>query len=147
MYGRGTYLAASEANARSYANTDGDGSVIASQVKVKNPYVMDSKDLGAINSWFDNIDDSSAKSNQVLSDFVKAKGHDSIYVRDLGYFVSLDKRQVATYKKTDLSGSDVQAALKSKETGLESPTGKMLAKVGLDSSSIPKPDEDLIYGI
>ena len=142
MYGRGFYLAAGKLDASSYADASAPA-VLSSRIKTKNPYVMESGDLDKMNSWLDGANSAGQKSNANLSDFVKAKGHDSIYVKDLGYFVALDSRQVAAFQKEGLSKQVVADALafgldkrSNRDKTKDSRTGKVMADLPINTSGI-----------
>lgn len=103
-YGQGFYMTPVEKEADNYglmADRDGEPAYLEAKVKVKKPFVTTERELQALQ---DNLDDNlTISGTKVLNEWtpklLKLNGYDSIYVKDLGYFVAFDGRQVATFKK------------------------------------------------
>lgn len=122
-YGKGTYFATSRAVAEGYmsrgivANSDGsytfnkessgksgntqkqsdpEMGLIEVKTKIKNPFVATAADL----------DNNVPGGGRYLHDFTRAKGYDSIYVKDFGYFIAFDTKQVTVVDKQEYKVGD-----------------------------------------
>ncbi|MEH1789637.1 MAG: hypothetical protein V7L23_29805 [Nostoc sp.] len=137
MYGKGFYLAASKDEAEYYALTRSgqDTAVIASKVNVKNPYVCNSQDIQDLkDNLFKHLGDDNSS---VVTEYFKAKGHDSIYLQDMGYFVTFDTKQTVTYSEDKRTVQQSEAIASSRPSAYtidtlgnaaKSDTGKKLLK-------------------
>jgi hypothetical protein len=106
IFGKGFYLAASKAEACYYslnAQDPDNTEVISTQVKVKNPYVATAEDISRLGQWFPGDQSNNIDSTSVTN-YLRAKGHDSIYLADYGYFVAFEGKQVASYKVQAFEG-------------------------------------------
>lgn len=126
IFGQGFYLAATSRESQQYAYTSGkdknqQSSVIATKVNVKNPYISDSADLGKLGGNFPG-DQSNNIDSKALTEYIRAKGYDSIYLKDFGYFVALDGKQVVTYKNETLSKTQSEEIEKAINQGKETET-------------------------
>lgn len=110
IFGKGAYLATSQEVAESYAfyafpaddPNAGSSSLLEVRTRVKNPYVMNSEDITNIGTFFPG-DQSNAVDSTAINEFVRAKGHDSIYLADKGYFITFDQRQTVIVEKEDMT--------------------------------------------
>jgi hypothetical protein len=91
-----------------------------------------------------------------VTEFLRAKGYDSIYMKDRGYFVAFDGRQVATYSAepfTQQQVNDISAARRASvgtwddvnARAAASSTGAALG--GLDSTepAYDRPSDDDLF--
>lgn len=91
IYGKGVYAGSSKGIGLKYGdpNTHDNSELLEMRIYSKNPYIVDS---GAMRELIDNMESNGAGNDvRVL---MKSKGFDSIYVKDTGYIVALDKEQV-----------------------------------------------------
>ncbi|MEB3355630.1 MAG: hypothetical protein VKK04_02705, partial [Synechococcales bacterium] len=113
IYGQGFYMGAAKEIGESYASsamqtrlTTPEVGVMSGRVKAKNPFIVTSKEIDQIGSNFPG-DQSNNVDSEALTQFIKAKGYDSILVKDLGYIAALDGRQVVIYEDERIQrGSD-----------------------------------------
>ncbi|MHC5939521.1 hypothetical protein [Nostoc sp.] len=130
MYGQGFYLAASKTEAEYYAGTRQleDTSVISTKVNVKNPYIASAQDIKDLkDTLFEASTD--GDESKVITDFLKAKGHDSIYLKDMGYFVTFDTKQNVTYESNSRkAGTKVEIITDPLGNAAKSDTAKALLK-------------------
>lgn len=113
IYGQGTYFAAFKHTAESYANALADSNqsqgLVGVKTKVKNPYVATRDELDKVSQWFSGgsfgAEQSNGINSQALTEYIRAKGHDSIYLKDHGYLVSFDGRQTVAFEYTDMTQS------------------------------------------
>jgi|GEM_PF-6235929 len=114
IFGQGFYLAVAKDEAEGYALSFGreneDSALLSTKVKVKNPYICNSEDITNIGTHFPG-NQSSGTDSVKITEFLRAKGHDSIYMKDHGYFVAFDGKQVATYDLEEL-GSERKSQIK-----------------------------------
>ncbi|BAZ39396.1 hypothetical protein NIES4101_53490 [Calothrix sp. NIES-4101] len=140
IFGRGFYLASNKRESEDYAYSSGsqkseEASVVTAKVNVKNPLILESKDFDLFGSKFPGNESNNVDST-AIAEFAKAKGHDSIYLKDFGYFVALDGKQVVTYKNEPLTEKRKKEIKEDRITSTddvanrasESETGKTLAK-------------------
>ena len=143
IFGKGGYLATSKDVASEYAQVRlGEGSdagIVTVKVKVKNPLVTDSENLSRMGTHFVG-DQSNLVDSVAVHNYVRAIGHDSIFLKDLGYLITFDKRQAVTVGSEKIPvdsdrAKEIQDFWKGKltieerkELAAESPTSKALAK-------------------
>lgn len=111
LFGKGAYFATSREVAELYAlgsmplepgpDDTSSASVIEVRTRVKNPYVMNSTDIANAGSFFPGSQDNNVDST-AITEFARAKGHDSIYLADKGYFITFDQRQTVVVDKEDM---------------------------------------------
>ena len=104
VYGQGVYFAADKAVAEEYAKTafddnDGKASLIEAKFAIKKPFEATSSEIAKL-SLAISENNGGKPYSKALSDYVKAKGHDSIRVTDYNYLVALDKAQVVSVANT-----------------------------------------------
>lgn len=97
IFGQGGYFAASKEEAELYYNSSSstnrsDGGIIEARARVQNPFVSDSENLARMASNFPG-DQSNNADSVAMNEYLRAKGYDSIYLQDRGYFVTFDARQ------------------------------------------------------
>ncbi len=123
IYGQGTYFATLKHTAETYAgsleeNSTAANGLIAVKTKVKNPYITTINELDKVSAWFSGGPFGAEQSNGInsaaLTEYMRAKGHDSIFLRDHGYLVSFDGRQTVVYEhedvgKTTKKGKELEA--------------------------------------
>jgi SPP1 gp7 family putative phage head morphogenesis protein len=107
IYGQGTYFGVDRGIGELYAkaasqNGNVEVGLVTSHIKANNPYVVTSADLDALGASFPGSQTNGVDS-ATLTAFLKARGHDSIYLTDLGYGVAFDQRQVVTVENERLS--------------------------------------------
>lgn len=101
VYGQGFYMTPVEKEADTYAMgapRNGEPAYLEAKVKVKKPFVTTDKELKALQTKLDEAFET-IETGEWTTKMLKANGYDSIYVKDLGYFVAFDGRQVASFKK------------------------------------------------
>jgi hypothetical protein len=103
-YGKGTYFAASRDVAMQYAarsldyeDAKGQTGLIHIKAKMKNPFIATQTEF---NEFADKVSDGQMTK---VTRYLKAKGHDGIYIKDMGYLVTLSPKQVVTFKKEEFS--------------------------------------------
>lgn len=95
IYGMGFYLGVAKETGQVYAGqADGESSILTTVAKVKNPYVADRASLSELGGNFLGSQ-SNGVDSVALNEFLRAKGYDSIYLKDQGYVIAFDQRQVA----------------------------------------------------
>lgn len=157
IFGKGFYMAASKDEASYYAlsaTNPEKTEVISMQCKVKNPYIATADDLGRLGQWFPG-DQSNNSDSESVTNYLRAKGHDSIYLADYGYFIAFEGKQVASHKVEKFEGDLRSSAEKKQKHSLEkgwestvdyaksSKTGAAMVKLSR-SPAIQKPsDEEL----
>jgi hypothetical protein len=115
IFGQGLYTAASKEEAAYYALSGavpeeaGLSELISLKSKVKNPYLATAADIGKIGTWFPG-DQSNNVDSEAVTQYLKAKGHDSIYLTDYGYLVTFDGKQSVSYKSEKLEGETLESA-------------------------------------
>lgn len=99
IYGKGAYFGASEEIGRDYqsaaALNQGSSGLVEVQIKVKNPAIISVAEYAKIQKFFDagKSDEPGMSDSDAVQEYFRAMGHDSIYLEDLGYFVTFDTRQ------------------------------------------------------
>ena len=152
IYGQGTYFAASKKVAEDYAAMAGDGKgdvgLLTSQVRSRNPYVATSEQLFSIAQNFSG-DQSNGTDSVALTQFLRARGHDSIYLKDFGYAVAFDGKQVVTTgNEKILESSDRRKQmLDSIETTNEQLKVTTANSDTAKAANALKPTEDKIYDL
>ena len=103
-YGKGTYFAASRDVAMQYAarsidyeDAKGQTGLIHIKAKMKNPFIATQTEF---NEFADKVSDGQMTK---VTRYLKAKGYDGIYIKDMGYLVTLSPKQVVTFKKEEFS--------------------------------------------
>lgn len=104
VYGQGVYFAADKTVAESYAKTafddnDGKARLIEAKFAVEKPFEATSTEMAKL-SLAISENNGGRPDSKALSDYVKAKGYDSIRVTDYNYLVALDKAQVVSVANT-----------------------------------------------
>jgi SPP1 gp7 family putative phage head morphogenesis protein len=119
MYGRGGYLATSKEVAENYASgsaanyKDGEAGLITTRVKIKNPYLATAAEIQRFGEQFGEIADL-LESNMVdagaVTDFLRARGHDGIYIKDKGYLITFAKEQTVIVEAESIAKSSDRMA-------------------------------------
>lgn len=109
IYGQGFYMGALKSIGESYASgalTEiSSVEVMSGRVKLKNPYIATAEEMNILGENFPG-GQSNGVSSWALTAFLRAKGHDGVYVKDLGYISAFDGRQVVIYEsETTKAGS------------------------------------------
>lgn len=167
VFGKGAYFAASKNVAEYYAssagaNTANDIGLVEVKTKVKNPYVVNSSEINKIANSFIGSQANNTDST-AISEFIRAKGYDSVYMQDLGYYISFDGRQnVVVNNEKIAKGGDRASAIKAQWSpklkkkdgsairyGMEfqnrltqrSPSAKMMKKANISNEKLKQLDE------
>lgn len=103
LYGEGFYMGVDENVAKSYAAAHADSSFVTTRVKAKNPYTGDIN--GELRSKLaeSGLSEITGRDGSEISMFLKANGYDSIYIKEHGYLVALDNKQVVTVAKSKIT--------------------------------------------
>lgn len=102
-YGKGVYAGSSKAIGLTYGNPHtGDTELLEMRIFSKNPYIVDSAKMKELT---EDALEVNGYSND-LRVLMKANGYDSIYVKDIGYIVALDKEQVVVVDSAKPSKKD-----------------------------------------
>ena len=101
LYGRGVYFATTKEAAEEYAESafsnNAKANLIEAKFAIKNPFVTDGAGMIKLASDISKLhDEGFLADSKFISDYVKAKGHDSIHITSRGYLVALDKAQVVS---------------------------------------------------
>ena len=100
IYGKGCYFGSNKIIGQEYQRDGllmGEGSgLVEAQAKVKNPFVVLAKDYPI-------RDEMAELPIPYVQPYLRAMGYDSIYIQDLGYFVTFDPKQTVI---TDVSYAD-----------------------------------------
>jgi hypothetical protein len=153
IYGQGVYFGIDRRIGEQYAgavNVGLDVGILTSHIRAKKPYITNSKDLADIGKNFPG-DQSNFVDSVALSQFLRAKGYDAVYLQDLGYGIAFDKKQVVTVKDEDATEArerrrdltrQRQAASGTKphddweEWAEENPNGRLLGKLSRSEESV-----------
>lgn len=109
IYGQGFYMGAADEIGEEYgadsAQGDGRAEVLTLVAKVKNPYITTIAELDEIGEDLERFE----KAMTATTEFIRAKGHDSVYIQDAGYMIVFDGRQVVVHTSRDISdGTELQ---------------------------------------
>ncbi|MGL5805961.1 MAG: hypothetical protein ACRC11_11040 [Xenococcaceae cyanobacterium] len=107
IFGKGAYFSTSREVASTYAyhsstSASVDAGIIEIKAKVKNPYIAKASDIANLGSHFSG-DQSNNVDSTAVSEFLRAKGHDSIYLSDYGYLVTFDRHQTVTINNSKIA--------------------------------------------
>ena len=100
--GEGFYMTPVAKEAETYAISaprNGEPAYLEAKVKAKKPFVTTQQEIWALQRKLDENLSDTVGDGRWTTKMLKANGYDSIYVKDLGFFVAFDGRQVASYKK------------------------------------------------
>lgn len=108
MFGKGGYFAVKKEVAESYVDKADieerypQKGLIESKAKIKNPYIATEKELEKISEYFPG-DQQNLVDSTKLTNYLRAKGHDSIYLKDYGYVITFAQEQSVSvgYEKID----------------------------------------------
>lgn len=126
IYGSGFYMAAAPQVAQAYASASAleDGAMISAKVAMKRPLIIEnSQDMDAalnreigltplssdpeIGSALEEFGD---PKTAAFSAMARLRGYDGIYVKDLGYLVAFDQKQVVAYETASVNQETQQKA-------------------------------------
>lgn len=122
IYGQGSYFGALKSTGELYAGASTtsisgqSAGMVAVKTNVRNPYVTDRNQIDKISQFFvgnqaNNVD------SVALTQYMRARGFDSIYLKDQGYLISFDGRQTTSFQYTNFSsGSRALAELQRRES-------------------------------
>lgn len=108
IFGKGGYFAVSKDIAEDYVYSADleerypQKGLIESKAKVKNPYVVTEAEMEKLTPYFPG-DQFNSLDSTAMTNYLRARGHDSIYLKDYGYVVTFDQKQSVTvnYEKID----------------------------------------------
>jgi lambda family phage portal protein len=106
-HGKGMYFAMESKTAELYAYTKTSANretlaILEFRTKVKNPYIIKDDELGKLISFFPG-DEGNSTNPTALTEYYRAKGHDSFYYQKEGHLITFQKEQVVTIKKTEIA--------------------------------------------
>ena len=99
-FGEGFYLTPVEKEADLYSlagKRQGEPAYLEAKVKTKKPFIVTQDEYRKLENQLDDLNES-GREGEWANKFLRTNGYDSVYVKDIGYFVAFDGRQVATYK-------------------------------------------------
>lgn len=103
IYGQGVYLGVEKGIGELYARSaQGDIALISAVVKAKNPYIATTAEMAELGANFSG-DQSNGVDGVAVNQFLRAKGYDSVYLKDYGYAVAFEQRQVVTVSYEDVT--------------------------------------------
>ena len=103
IYGMGFYMGVDKTIGELYARSaEGDIGLISAVAKVKNPYISNTQELTNLAKNFAG-DQSNNVDSVAVNQFLRAKGYDSLYLKDHGYVIAFDQRQVAVVEYEDVT--------------------------------------------
>lgn len=128
IYGQGTYFAADRQVAESYAVTASQGGqfdtgVVTSHIKANNPYIATAAEFDELSKNFSGRQSNGSDSTAVTA-YLRAKGYDSVYLKDVGYGVAFDQKQVVTVDNTKMTPEAIVARRDADNAILSTNAGK-----------------------
>ncbi|MGL5923827.1 hypothetical protein [Chroococcidiopsis sp.] len=136
LYGEGFYMGVEENIAKGYTAEHkryggGDGSVVTTRVKAKNPFRGDINGELRDKLAGSGLSEITGKDGSDIKMFLKANGYDSIYQKDSGYLVALENKQVVTYqnKKVTETADELTAMMLNDSTTKNNKNYKLLSEI------------------
>lgn len=112
--GTGGYFTTSKKTAESYAtisNADGlpqqEFSVLGAKIKIKNPYITTHEEMINLGSYFPG-EQMNMVNAIAITEYIRAKGYDSVYLKDVGFVISYAREQVVIVEQEDFSKESIR---------------------------------------
>jgi len=104
MYGRGVYFGIDKTIGEDYAAAAPyEVEMLTTQVRSKNPFITTREELNQLREKLTEYNDTEEEDSVNLSRYIQARGYDSIYMKNLGYGIVFDTKQVVTIQQEDMT--------------------------------------------
>ncbi|MEO0533256.1 MAG: hypothetical protein AAF215_05250 [Cyanobacteria bacterium P01_A01_bin.123] len=140
LYGMGFYMGVDRSIGEHYARYahGNDIGIVTAVTKVQNPYVSTVSEMARLGQNFEG-DQSNGIDAVAVHQFLRAKGYDSIYLKDSGYSIAFDQRQVVIVEYEDVSDrrdelADYQTDTEERENVARNPNGARFLQI--DNSEV-----------
>ncbi|MEO1445057.1 MAG: hypothetical protein AAFV46_02250, partial [Cyanobacteria bacterium J06635_11] len=135
LYGMGFYMGVDRSIGEHYARYahGNDIGIVTAVTKVQNPYVSTVSEMARLGQNFEG-DQSNGIDAVAVHQFLRAKGYDSIYLKDSGYSIAFDQRQVVIVEYEDVSNrrdelADYQTDTEERENVARNPNGARFLQI------------------